>query len=286
CTGLECVFDGSGSSDPDGSIVSYEWDFGDGNADTGESVTHVYDEPGDYTVTLTVTDDDGDTDTATQEVKVFDPNEVVNVEFGAVAATNVNSTAPTVTVPASVEEGDVMVLVATVNSVNPTVTGPAGWTLLDSESNGTATVQTFAWAKTATASDAGSTVRVTLSSIAKTAMQLVTYKNAAGVGDFAVTIDTTSNNVRTTPVVDIDKAGSILVSYWADKSSDSVDGWQLPAEVTERSSTVGSGSGRVAAAIGDTGPLAPGQAGGYTATSDSSPNRRGVTWSIAIEPRQ
>ena len=286
CTGLECVFDGSGSSDPDGSIVSYEWDFGDGNADTGESVTHVYDEPGDYTVTLTVTDDDGDTGTATQEVKVFDPNEVVNVEFGAVAATNVNSTAPTVTVPASVEEGDVMVLVATVNSVNPTVTGPAGWTLLDSESNGTATVQTFAWAKTATASDAGSTVRVTLSSIAKTAMQLVTYKNAAGVGDFAVTIDTTSNNVRTTPVVDIDKAGSILVSYWADKSSDSVDGWQLPAEVTERSSTVGSGSGRVAAAIGDTGPLAPGQAGGYTATSDSSPNRRGVTWSIAIEPRQ
>src|SRR5690606_20531296 len=81
-TGLDCVFDGSGSSDPDGSIVSYEWDFGDGNADTGESVTHVYDKPGDYTVTLTVTDDDGATDTATENVTVSAPeNQAPSASF-------------------------------------------------------------------------------------------------------------------------------------------------------------------------------------------------------------
>jgi PKD repeat protein len=58
------TFDGSASYDPDGgSIVSYSWDFGDGNSDTGMVVTHTYTaykyEP--YKVTLTCTDDEAET---------------------------------------------------------------------------------------------------------------------------------------------------------------------------------------------------------------------------------
>ena len=63
--GVAVTFDGSGSSDPDGSIVSYDWNFGDSNTGTGMSPVHTYAQDGTYPVTLTVTDNDGATDTST-----------------------------------------------------------------------------------------------------------------------------------------------------------------------------------------------------------------------------
>jgi len=67
------AFDANGSSDPDGSIVNYAWDFGDGTSATGPSATHAYSSPGSFTVTLTVTDDDGATATDTAVVTVQAP---------------------------------------------------------------------------------------------------------------------------------------------------------------------------------------------------------------------
>ncbi len=63
-------FDGTGSSDPDGSIASYTWYFGDNTTGTGPTPTHTYDDDGLYLVTLNVTDDDGGTDENTTEVYV------------------------------------------------------------------------------------------------------------------------------------------------------------------------------------------------------------------------
>jgi PKD repeat protein len=57
-------FDASESYDPDGTIVDYIWDFGDGNTATGVTTTHAFDNYGTYLVTLTVTDNDGATDSA------------------------------------------------------------------------------------------------------------------------------------------------------------------------------------------------------------------------------
>jgi len=57
----EVNFDGSGSFDHEGEIISYEWDFGDGNNETGMITNNIYDSQGVYTVTLTVTDNEGNT---------------------------------------------------------------------------------------------------------------------------------------------------------------------------------------------------------------------------------
>lgn len=70
CTDRTCSFDGSNSSDSDGSIASYEWEFGDESTATGVSAEHTYSSEGTYSVTLTVTDDEGATDTETQDVTV------------------------------------------------------------------------------------------------------------------------------------------------------------------------------------------------------------------------
>jgi PKD repeat protein len=69
-TPLEVLFSGYGSSDPDGEIVSYEWDFGDGSYGTGINVSHMYTLEGEYVVTLVVTDDNNATDSETCTVTV------------------------------------------------------------------------------------------------------------------------------------------------------------------------------------------------------------------------
>ena len=72
---LEVRFDASGASDADGTIESYEWDFGDGSTGTGEMTNHTYEMAGTFTVTLTVTDDDGATATSTQTITVEEGNQ-------------------------------------------------------------------------------------------------------------------------------------------------------------------------------------------------------------------
>lgn len=64
------AFDGSRSSDSDGTVVSYSWDFGDGTGTNGVNVNHQYGTAGTYTVRLTATDNGGATGSATTSVTV------------------------------------------------------------------------------------------------------------------------------------------------------------------------------------------------------------------------
>jgi subtilisin family serine protease len=74
CTGLTCSFNGTGSSDSDGSIASYAWDFGDGGTATGSTASRTYASAGTHTVTLTVTDNGGLTGTTTRSVTTTAPS--------------------------------------------------------------------------------------------------------------------------------------------------------------------------------------------------------------------
>ena len=87
------LFDASSSYDPDGTVISYEWDFGDGNTCFGEITYHKYCKIGVYNVTLTVMDDTGLKDSITKivdvvvanippEVKIDGPNKgKPNIEY-------------------------------------------------------------------------------------------------------------------------------------------------------------------------------------------------------------
>lgn len=68
------------ASDPDGYIVSYSWDFGDGGTASGASQTHVYQNPGNYTARVTVTDNGGATASATGSITVSSTGSPVDAD--------------------------------------------------------------------------------------------------------------------------------------------------------------------------------------------------------------
>jgi PKD repeat protein len=68
--GLTISVDGTASSDPNGTIASYAWNFGDGKTAAGATASHAYAAAGTYTVTLTVTDNQGATNSTSKSVTV------------------------------------------------------------------------------------------------------------------------------------------------------------------------------------------------------------------------
>ncbi|MDD5219586.1 MAG: PKD domain-containing protein [Candidatus Bipolaricaulis sp.] len=72
---LEVTFDATGSHDPDGFIIRYEWDFGDSTAGQGQTASHTYTATTDttYAARLTVTDDEGLADSDERQIIVWAP---------------------------------------------------------------------------------------------------------------------------------------------------------------------------------------------------------------------
>lgn len=72
--GSSITFSSQGSSDADGSITGYSWNFGDGNSSTQANPSHSYASAGSYTVTLTVTDNDGASSSSTTSANISGSN--------------------------------------------------------------------------------------------------------------------------------------------------------------------------------------------------------------------
>ena len=87
-TNLVATFDATASSDADGTVTGYAWDFGDSTTGTGSKPTHTYGSAGSYPVKLTVTDDQGATNSITKTVTVTAPPEtpIAADDFGRTVA--------------------------------------------------------------------------------------------------------------------------------------------------------------------------------------------------------
>ncbi len=65
---LAVNFNASASSDNDGQIISYHWNFGDGQTSNNITASHTFTNPGSYTITLTVTDNNGAKNNTSQTI--------------------------------------------------------------------------------------------------------------------------------------------------------------------------------------------------------------------------
>ena len=229
-------FDASASDDPDGDIVRYDWNFGDGNTapDAGAVVPHTYAAEGTYTVTLTVTDDSDATDTASQQVVAEDdPPPPVGPEWRLTASSDSNVRAPGVFIPASVQPTDQLVVFVTTNRA-ATLTPPTGWSVLGTVSDGTE-VRSWVLSRIAGPGLAGTTFTVQLDAVSKSSVALLAYSGAGTPSALTSRAEgTTATRTHAAPSAAVASNASTVLRYYVDKGANAHT-WALsPRSSSER----------------------------------------------------
>ena len=282
CEQLSCTFDGTPSTDRDGVVTDYAWTFGDGTSAEGPLTTHTYAQPGTYEITLKVADDAGASTSASQSMKV--ESNLPAIGFVGAATSSAARMNHYVTVPASVQTGDGMLLFFSVNNGLRTVTPPSGWTEVGRVV--TSATATYLWDRVARSGEAGRKVTIGLDSSAKGAVTLLAYSGTADVGPVeahAATRETILRRNHVTPVVETARPGVWAVSYWSDKSTYTT-GWEIPAQLMRRTTVIGSGTGHVTAVSADAGTtVPPGTYGGLSATANAA-SKHGSMWTVILSP--
>ncbi|EMR74272.1 PDK repeat-containing protein, partial [Thermoplasmatales archaeon SCGC AB-539-N05] len=90
-TDLDTIQFTDASTDSDGTVVAWSWNFGDGNTSTLQNLTHQYADNGTYNVTLNVTDNDGATNTTSKNIIVDDIHPVANFTYTPATPTDLDT---------------------------------------------------------------------------------------------------------------------------------------------------------------------------------------------------
>lgn len=284
CADLHCAFDATGSSDPDGRVAQWNWDFGDGTVASGETAEHTYDADGTYTVSLTVTDNRGRTNTSSQALSV-QSTPVPEVDFRAAAASSTNSSRASVSVPAEVQQGDAMLAFVSVNSDAAHTEVPTGWNAVGERNAGG--MSTRLYVKVATPADSGNSIVFGHSAVTKTDVTLLTYSGTDAVDPilaWEATAETDTTASHRTPGVPLSPQTNTVVSFWADKSS-ATTAWTVDPDQSLRSTLIGTGSGRISSVATDQRVSAAptGSVPGQVAVADSA-TRRATMWTVSLRP--
>jgi PKD repeat protein len=279
CTNATCSFDGSGSTDSDGSVASYAWKFGDGSTGTGATPSHTYAAAGTYTVQLTVTDNQGATNAVSNPVTVTASAQQISF-VGAAHSAGGSTKAKSVVVPASTQAGDTLVVTLTQPNTKPFAdpTGTTGLTQAGTVTN--VSVLSTVWKKQAVASDAGATISVASAVFSKALLTVSVYRgaDAASLTTTSSIDSATANHVSPTVTVG---AGHWVMTYWVDKSSTTTS-FTAPSSVTTRDTTTDTGTGSYGFVTADSGgPVPAGPYGGLTATTNAA-SEKGVNWTIDL----
>ena len=166
----------------------------------------------------------------------------VDPVFRAAAAWNTTTAAASLTVPASVQSGDQLILIITANSAT-TATTPAGWTLRGTAEDGSPDMRSWVFTRARRCRhcriDGDLDARRGRSRFSRT---LLAYTGASSPTSVTSSLKDTSTTALVAPSAAVAGADTAVINYRSDKTSEN-SGWTLPGTVTSRSTSVGSGWG-------------------------------------------
>lgn len=213
------------------------------------------------------------------------------IAFRASAEAHVTTGDLTVTIPGTVQAGDLLILVAGQNNAGNAAydwATPSGWTKRDDRSVGS-NLYCAVYAKTATSGDAGATVTLASATTGKSCAVLAAYSGcdqSAPIDVVAGLTETTSTVSHATPTVSTtqDQDWIIIAAVQSDSSSDT---WSAATGYTKRQDSTDNinTSGHVVATLQDKGPESVGSYGGESITITTAASKA-ATWTIAISPQQ
>jgi hypothetical protein len=196
----------------------------------------------------------------------------------AIADTNSLS----ITLPASLQAGDVVLMNVGINVLD-TISTPTGWTLLDSQAG--ASTRENLYGKVAGSTDAGATVTFTTpTALVKMSADCAAWSGGAATGTFhqvAGRLETTSQTTHTTPTITTTIDTCLIVQLVMVKSS-SATSWTAPSGWTKRAEVYHTGAAPNGCIAGG-GDHAAGTYGGDVFTSDVA-GGQGAMWTVAIAP--